>query len=133
RWPGRPGGLRKCRPLADWRRRCQHLVSPPLIPEPHHPGFLFCGSWDRRKDRRPEHLAYLVDQETSRLGIPYFMTLVTLTYWRAFVVVVSEAHAEQVERFISRVEGRKPVALPPRAPAPDAAGDSAGPASTELS
>jgi len=99
---------------------------------PPYRALWFGGGWGRRKNRRPEDLAYLLDQALGRLGIPYFMTLEMTPLRREFLVMVSDVHANQVEEVIARLEGRRPVALPPRAAPPDSPGDSAGPALTGL-
>jgi hypothetical protein len=132
RWPGRPGGVRKRRPIADWRRRCQHLVSPYFIPKPHHFGLFFRGEWGNRKKRRPEYMAYRLDQEMARLGIPYWKTLIEVVFGRSFFIIVSQAHARQVEEFIARVERRRPVPIAPPAPVLDRTDDPAEPTATEL-
>jgi len=61
-------------------------------------------------------MAYLLDQEMARLGIPYWMTLVEVVFGRAFFIIVSQSHAQQVEAFIACVERRRPVPITPPAP-----------------
>ncbi len=107
RYPGRPGGARKCRPIAPWWRRCQHLVPPAAVPPPRHPGLWFSGAWSwSRNRRRPEKLAYLIDQELARLRIPYSMTLEIKCGRYAFLVIISLEHASQVAAVIARLEGQ---------------------------
>jgi hypothetical protein len=100
--------MRKCRPIGDWMRRCQHMVHPSFVPKPLHDGLWFGGEWGRRKNRRAEDLAYLFDQQMGRLRIPYFMRLAKGPARRAFLITVAQVHASQVEAVIARLERRAP-------------------------
>ena len=106
RYPGRPGGTRKHRRVGNWAGRCQHMVSLDEIPSPQHEGLWLGGDWRRRsKKHRAEDVAYLLDQELGRLGIPYSMTLEMRLVGRGFLVIVAESDASRVAAVIARLEG----------------------------
>src|SRR5262245_38783248 len=68
RWPGRPGGARKRKPVPAWQKRTQHRVRDvTAVPTPAV-ALPYRGEY--RRDAA--HNAYLLDQELGRLGVRYF-------------------------------------------------------------
>lgn len=95
----------KRRPVGHWEHCCQHMISREEVPEPRHPGLWFIAGWNQpRSRRRPEALAYRIDQELGRLRVPYSMTLEVKYPRVGFLVVVSEEHAGQVATVITRLK-----------------------------
>jgi hypothetical protein len=102
RWPGRPGGARKGKPIGPWERRCQHTVadlaelSQPVV------ALWYVGEWGAAL----EHRAYVFDQEMARLGVRYHAALgVRFRRW-ALLVSVPESQAAKVAEVIDRLERR---------------------------
>ena len=52
RWPGRPGGARKKKPIGPWERRCQHMVADPTELESPLTQLRYSGAWGEELEQR---------------------------------------------------------------------------------
>ena len=100
RYPGRPGGARKRKPIGPWKKRCQHTVSDIReLPQPVTQ-LNYCGIWCKK----PKERAYLFDQEMAKLGISYHAAVTIVFCRRGLLITIPSAQSPQVSEVIAKLE-----------------------------